>query len=143
MVQLKDRILNLLTNYIDDKRRLSLLKFEQVHPPKLNESDMIEGMMLGRNGDDQHCSSMGHISDKTYYVAMNYRQYSANLKQEYITDLSQQVYLLEQKLGRLDNCLSQLPCIQSQVLIGIFEEDKKIGELVEELEVSESTVSAQ
>ena len=139
MDNLKQNILTLLKSYSAEKKKISLLRYELQHPQQVSAEEVLESMAFAK-GEVGIQSSVGHISDKTYHIALHYQDQAAAWNQNEVLEVTSQLERIERKLYRLEHCVSQLPEEQAQIISGLFFEGKGQKTLVEELHLSESTV---
>ena len=69
-----------LEDYPAMEREIAVLQFELEHPAMVSEDEMREAMTFARG--DCVGGAKGHISDKTMYIALNYRQAAERANQE-------------------------------------------------------------
>ena len=79
-------------------------------------------------------------SDKTYYIALNYLDRTADLNAERISNITGQLRLLESRVNRLVHCVKQLRADHEQVIVGLYFDGKNIRALASEMHISERTV---
>lgn len=139
MKELREQIYDLLKKYQAEKKKAALLRFEYEHPVPITPAEML-GSMAFSKGEGGIPPSVGHISDKTYHIAMNYRKEADRLARSVATEISVQLEQLERKLYRLEYCVRQLPEEQSAVIQGLYFEGKTQKLLLEELHLSESSL---
>ena len=66
-----DRVLRVLNHYPNMIRKISILRYELEHPTTVTPEDMLEPMNYAHGDGDGVLSST--VSNKTLYIAMNYR----------------------------------------------------------------------
>lgn len=139
MENLSAKVLALLKGYAEDKKRLALLWREWGNPVTISAHEMLEAMSFSK-GTDGVKPSAGHISDKTYQIATQYREMAIQRNQKERQELLDQIERLEQKLRRIEFCVSQLQPEQAAVIRGIYFDGKGQGALIDELHLSGSTI---
>lgn len=80
------------------------------------------------------------ISDKTFYIAVNYQEKAERLNREKVTSISEELLRLEQKLSRLEYCVKKLPSSRAEVIRGLYFERKELKNLALEMHISDRTV---
>ena len=70
-VEVKSRILELLKSYPSMQQKIALLRREWENPAQVTDSEML-GAMVYSKGESGSRPTIGHISDKTYHIAVNY-----------------------------------------------------------------------
>lgn len=65
------KVLDLLKTYPDNMRKIAQLNYELAHPSQISATEMLEAMAFKKGNGERH--SVGEVSDKTLYIAMNYR----------------------------------------------------------------------
>lgn len=139
MKQICAKVLTLLQGYAEDKKKLALLWREWGNPVTISAQEMLEAMAFSR-GEDGSKPQGGHISDKTFQIAAQYREMAIQRNQEERQELLEQIERLEQKLRRIEFCVAQLQPDQATVIKGLYFEGKGQRDLVDELHLSSSTV---
>lgn len=132
-------VVRLLENYRSVQQRIAVLRYELSHPSNILPDEMLGALAYPKQGSGIR-SSAGHISDKTFYIAMNYHEKAEALNRENAASVSGQLVKLEQKIARLEHCVSQLPAAQAAVIRGIYFHGHSLKELAAELHISERTV---
>ena len=116
---MRTRVIGLLESSQERKRKIALLHYELDHVAQTSGREMIEAMSLGHGEGGGHTD--GHISDKTFYIALNYQiraeKLNANLKQE----IAEQLVELEREQKRLDYYISLLDDRQAKVIEFLYE----------------------
>ena len=138
-VEVKNRILELLKSYPSMQQKIALLRREWENPAQVTDSEML-GAMVYSKGESGSRPTIGHISDKTYHIAVNYHGQAAYQNQEQISEIASELERLEKKAYRLEYCVSQLPEEQRMVLRGLYFENMEQKALVTKLNLSDSTI---
>lgn len=108
-------VINLLETYQERKRKIALLHYELEHPARTSEAEMISAMALG-HGADGNSHTEGHISDKTFYIALNYQNRANKLNSDTKKEIVLQLVELEQVQERLEYYTSLLEKRQALVI---------------------------
>lgn len=136
--EMKLYVVRLLEAYRSDTQHIAILRYELAHPQLVLPTEMLEALALAKG--DGGKGSAGYISDKTYYIAMNYQEKTESMNQENVSSISKELRQLEQKVSRLEHCVSQLIPAQQSVIKGIYFENKGLKNLAVELHLSERTL---
>ncbi len=105
-----DKTLSMLEGYLEQQRRISALRYEFEHIDYVTEEEMIGQMALpGRPEDGGVGRSVGHISDKTMYIALNFRNQAQHLNSEEADRILEQLAPLEAEAERLEFYVGLLP----------------------------------
>ena len=100
------QILDLLKSYPDLARKVSILRYELQHLPSLSPEDMIDTMNFSHQEGTGHNS--GAVSNKTMYIALNYREQSRHANHECFDEIAMRLIPLEQEIRRLEHYVSLL-----------------------------------
>lgn len=136
--EIKLYVVRLLETYKSDMQQIAILRYELAHPQQVLSTEMLEALALAKG--DGGKGNTGYISDKTYYIAMNYQEKAESMNQENVSSISKELRQLEQKVSRLEHCVSQLIPAQQSVVRGIYFESKGLKNLATELHLSERTL---
>lgn len=97
-----------------------MLRYELEHPAQISQEEMIEAMSFARG--DGIGRADGHISNKTLYIALNYKDQADRINVETVDEVGQRLVLLEQEQERLVYYVSLLDKRQADVLrLAFFE----------------------
>ena len=136
--KLKESIIQMLENYRKYTQQIALLRYELAHHDRISADEMLEAMALSKGIGS--APAKGYISDKTYYIALNYLDRTADLNAERISSITGQLRLLETRVNRLAHCVKQLRSDHEQVIVGLYFDGKSIRALASEMHISERTV---
>ena len=131
---MKEYVMNLLDGYHRRAREIALLRYELAHPVRVTDQEMIGAMNFARQTGTGYLE--GHISDKTFYIALNYQEQASRLNDETTGELSARLIALEREQARLEYYMSLLEPRQAQILRGIYIEKKPRETVAEELGLS-------
>lgn len=84
-------------------------------------------------------STPGHISDKTLYIAMNYRQKANEVNAEISRETSTKLLELERKKNRIDYYVGMLDSRKAEVIRLCFFKGMTIEGAAENLDISAKT----
>ena len=132
-----EEIIALLKEYPELVQRRDILRYELEHPMEVSEKDMLDAMSFfhGEGG-----APVGSISNKTLYIAMNYREKAAALNSDARNDIVKRLLPLERKIAKLEFYLRMLSEREQAVIRGMYFEGKKQREIAQELELSTWTI---
>jgi len=111
---MKARVINLLETYPERMRKIALLHYELDHTAHTSGNEMIEAMALGHSESGGHTD--GRISDKTFYIALNYQNRAEKINADLKQEIVEQLVELEQKQRRLEHYVSLLEDRQASVI---------------------------
>lgn len=136
--QLKESIIHTLEHYRKYTQQIALLRYELAHYNRISSDEMLEAMALSKGTGN--APTKGHISDKTYYIALNYLDRAADLNAEHLSNITDQLRLLERRIDRLTHCVNQLRPDYEQVISGLYFSGKNLRVVASEMHISERTV---
>lgn len=136
--ELRVYIIGILGNYRKYTQKIALLRYELAHQNKISADEMLEAMALSKGTGN--APAKGHISDKTYYIALNYLDRAADLNAERISNITGQLRPLESRINRLSHCVKQLRPDHERVIVSLYFDGKNIRSLAAEMHISERTV---
>jgi len=134
---IKNYVIQELEAYPRILRQISVLRYEMEHPAHVSAQEMLDAMTYACG--DRTGSSPGHVSDKTFYIAMNYRQKAAAANSEISEEISAKLMELERKKGRIEYYVRMLDSRKANVIRLCFFEGRTIEDAAEELNISAKT----
>ena len=137
--KIREQVIDDLKQYPELKKKVILLRYEQEHPARLSDSEVIDSMALSRPVSDG-IRPAGFISDKTMRIATQFRDKKDRLNQETIMEIAQELYAVEQQLSKLEFYVSQLEEKQAEVIRKYYFERKTWGELQREMHLAPRTL---
>ena len=137
--EVREQIVKLLKSYPSMKQKIALLRHEWENPARITDDEMLEAMVFGK-GEPGSRPSIGHISDKTYHIAVNYRGQAAYQNRTQVSEIASELERMEKKVYRLEYCVSQMAEEQRQVIQGLYFENMEQKALVSRLSLSDSTI---
>ena len=108
------KVLDLLKAYPDNMRKIAQLNYELAHPSQISATEMLEAMAFKKGNSERH--SVGEVSDKTLYIAMNYRNEAFRENREVFKDYHSLLVPLERETERLRYYISLLDQRQAEVI---------------------------
>ena len=136
---IRQQVMDLLTNYREDQRKIALLRYELEHPAHITAEDMIESLAF-KHGEGQG-SAQGHISNKTMYIALNYRDKLESSNTETIDELALRLTDLERRRQRIEHYVSLLEPRDAAIIRLTYFEGLTNERIAEKLEITTRTVT--
>lgn len=99
MNETRTMVMTILTQYRETQRRIEVLRYEMAHPSDISAEDMIEALAFGHG--EHYGSAPGYISDKTLYIALNYRDKMQQANEGSQNEIAVQLSRLEKQQERL------------------------------------------
>ena len=127
--KIREQVIDDLKQYPELKKKVILLRYEQEHPAKISDSEVIDSIRPA-----------GFISDKTMRIATQFRDKKDRLNQETIMEIAQELYTVEQQISKLEFYVSQLEEKQAEVIRKYYFEGKTWGELQREMHLAPRTL---
>lgn len=137
--KIREQVIDDLKQYPELKKKVILLRYEQEHPAKISDSEVIDSMALSRPVSDG-IRPAGFISDKAMRIATQFRDKKDRLNQETIMEIAQELYTVEQQISKLEFYVSQLEEKQAEVIRKYYFEGKTWGELQREMHLAPRTL---
>lgn len=136
-INIKNYVIQELEAYPRILRQISVLRYEMEHPAHVSAQEMLDAMTYACG--DRTGSSPGHVSDKTFYIAMNYRQKAAAANSEISEEISAKLLELERKKGRIEYYVGMLDSRKANVIRLCFFDGRTIEDAAEKLNISAKT----
>lgn len=133
-VNIKSYVIQELEAYPRILRQIAVLRYEMEHPVHVSAQEMLDAMTYARG--DCTGSAPGHVSDKTFYIAMNYRQKAAVANSEISEEISAKLLELERKKSRIEYYVGMLDSRKANVIRLCFFDGRTIEDAAEELNIS-------
>ena len=137
MSSVKGYVIRELESYPWLLRQIAVLRYEMEHPVHVSAEEMVDAMNYARG--DCIRTAPGHVSDKTFYIAMNYQQKADVANNEISEEISAKLLELERKKNRIDYYVGMLNSRNASVIRLCFFEGKTIEDTAEELGISAKT----
>lgn len=134
----REQVVLLLESYHKRAKQIALLHYELEHAPGVSPEEMLGAMSFGHGDGAGH--SKGHISNKTLYIALNYREQADKLNAEEKTGLVSRLMELEQEQDRLAYYVSLLEKRQGIIIKQFYFEGRSLEEIAGKLNVALRTV---
>lgn len=130
----KEQVITLLNNYKSDCEHIALLRYEMQHPAHITPDDMISALNFSHG--DGAGTSEGYISDKTFYIAEQFRKKTTRLNSEVTHEIADRLIELEDRVRRLEYYMTFLREEERQVINECFFEDHSLQRAAETLGMS-------
>ena len=138
-MKIREQVIEDLKQYPALKKKIILLRYEQDHPARISDGEVIDSMALSRPVTDG-IRSAGFISDKTMRIATQFRDKKERLNQEAVMEIAQELHAVERQISKLEFYVSQLPPKQAEVIRKHYFEEYSWPALQKELHVSSRTL---
>ena len=122
-MKIREQVIEDLKQYPALKKKIILLRYEQDHPARISDGEVIDSMALSRPVTDG-IRSAGFISDKTMRIATQFRDKKERLNQEAVMEIAQELHAVERQISKLEFYVSQLEEKQAEVIRGYYFEGK-------------------
>ena len=126
--KIRAQVMKDLKGYPQLKKKAALLRYEQEHPARISDSEVIDSMALSAPMGSGVRRS-GFISDRTMQIAAQFRDKRERLNQETIMEIEQELHSVEFLVSRLDPR-------QAEVIRRYYFEGRTWGELQQEMHLS-------
>ena len=114
-------ILQLLKTYRERERKIAILRYELANPAKVSDIEQIEAMSYAQG--DGLGRTKGRISNKTLYIALNYKEQVNRVNAGVTNDIASRLVELENEQNRLVYYVSLLDKRSEDVLrLAFFEQ---------------------
>lgn len=141
MDEIETGVLRRLKSYPAMKRKLEQLRYELENSVTVDETDIIESLVLGAHNEGQLRCKNAHLSDKTMAIAMQYKDIRKHMENESICDIRRELRTLEAEVNRLEYYVSLLDKRGATVIRLLYFERRSWEEAGDEMRVSERTLS--
>lgn len=135
---MRTHIIALLESSQERKRKIVLLHYELDHVAQTSGREMIETMSFGHGEGGGHTD--GHISDKTFYIALNYQSRADKMNADLKKEIVEQLVELEREQERLEYYVSLLEERQATVIQLIYFKRLPLEEIASQVGVVLRTV---
>lgn len=139
-IDAREDVIALLKMYPKLQRKVRLLEYERLHPPKVSQNEVINGLALSHPLDGG-TSSAGHISDKTMQIALNFQDETDRLNYATVLEIDQELHILKNRIAKLEFYVEQLDKKQADVIRKYYFEEKTWPEIQKEMHISSRTLS--
>ncbi len=137
-VDTKTYVVGLLESYQKRSKQIDLLHYELSHPTDISENEMISALALSHA--EGGGGTVGHISDKTLYIALNYQEQIQKASGASKSEIADQLMELENIQRRLVYYVSLLDKRQAELLEHLYFEGYSQEECAAKLGIATRTV---
>lgn len=138
--EIKTYVVGLLESYQKRAKQIELLHYELSHPRHISENEMIGALALAHSDGSENGHPKGHASDKTLYIAMNYRQQAEAANKSIKNEIVTQLVELESKQERLKYYVSLLDTRKAELLSLLYFEGYPQEKCAQKLGIATRTV---
>ena len=130
---MRAHVLQLLKSYQDQEHKIALLHYELKHLANISPDGVITAMSYAHG--DSTSRRLGHICNKTLYIALNYQEQTDKLNTGTVNEIARQLMDLERVQAQLDYCISLLDRRQKQVILALYIEGLKMEGIEQRLNI--------
>lgn len=131
---IKKEVIRLLEEHTENKKKIALLRYELDHPTTVTPAEMIDAMTFTKCSGESR--SVGTVSDKTHNIATNYEIAADRLNSELMNDLVTRLFVLEQKVDKLEFYLKLLPEQEQKVIHALYFQRKSLQAVADDFQTS-------
>lgn len=132
------KVRELLDTYRDREWRIAVLRHRMKSPVMVSEDEIAEAMNFARGDGQGHTT--GRVSNKTLYIALNYKEQAERLNAEAAEDIAEELFVLEHKQERLKLYVSLLDAREGDVIARLCFQKTPAAQVAEHFEVTERTI---
>ena len=99
MEETRKMVIDLLSQFRENQRRIELLRYEMEHPVTVSGEEIIDALAFGHA--DHMEPSVGQMSNKTLYIALNYQAKTQKENEGMLNEIVVQLTKLENQQKRL------------------------------------------
>jgi len=136
--EMKNQVIDHLKSYPVLIQKRDILRYELDHPATVSNEEMLEAMSFFKGSGSG--VPLNSISDKTMYIAMNYREKANRLNAENRNDIVQRLILLEREIERMEFYVKMLSEREQAVIRKCYFEGKQQQEAAQEMGITTWTV---
>ena len=138
MTEKRAYVVQLLESSMKRAQQIALLRYELEHPAHVSPEEMIGAMSFAHG--DSSAKAMGHVSNKTLYIALNYREQTDKVNAEAMNEVAARLVKLEQEQNRLMHYVSLLDQRQERAIRLFYFDGIPWGEVAQQIGVALRTV---
>ena len=134
---IRSQVIDRLKSYPELVKKRDILRYELEHPIEVSDSEMLEAMsfLKGSGG-----ATLGGVSNKTLYIALNYHDATDRLNSDARNELVKRLLPLENEISKLEYYVKMLSEREQSILHKCFFEGKPQQDVAMELGVTAWTV---
>ena len=134
-----NKVETLLKNYREREWKIAVLQHKMKNPVKVTETEVAEAMNYA-HGDGQGYTP-GRVSNKTLYIALNYKEQAERLNTEAAESIAAELFALEHEHERLKLYISLIDKREAEVLMLLYAERESAVNVAERLGFSKRTIT--
>ena len=138
MNDIRTTVMQLLSLFRENQRKIELLRYELEHPPMVTEEEMISALSFGHG--EYTGTTSGHISDKTLYIALNYKDKIDRTTNEAVHEVARELSKLEKQQQRLLHYIGLMDEKDSEIIRMTYMDAMDTEQIAAKLGVSERTI---
>lgn len=136
--EMKNYVLNLLDNYQNCERKIAVLRYELAHPAQVTGAEQIAAMSYERSDGSGY--TKGRISNKTLYIALNYKEQAERINTELTSEIAEELFALEQQQKKLRHYIALLEKRQADIVRLVYLEKVPTGAVAERYSLTYRTI---
>ena len=130
---------DLLENYCERKWKIAVLQHKLKNPVKVTATEVAEAMNYAHGDGQGH--TPGRVSNKTLYIALNYKEQAARLNAESAESIAADLFALEHEHEQLKLYISLLAKREAEVLMLLYDEKESAVNVAARLGLSTRTIT--
>ena len=138
MNDIKTMVMSLLTQYRETQRYIEVLRYEMQHPPTISAEEIIDSLAFGHG--DHSGPTTGQISDKTFYIALNYQDKLRKTNETARNEIAIQLTKLEMQQERLRYYIGSMDEQDAELIRMTYMDGLDNEQIAQKLGVSVRTV---
>ena len=109
------------------------------NPVRVTETEVAEAMNYAHGDGQEH--TPGRVSNKTLYIALNYKEQAERLNTEAAETIAAELFVLEHEHERLKLYISLIDKREAEVLMLLYSEKESAVNVAERLGYSKRTIT--
>ena len=134
-----NKVESLLKNYREREWKIAVLQHKMKNPVRVTETEVAEAMNYA-HGDGQGYTP-GRVSNKTLYIALNYKEQAERLNTEAAESIAAELFALEHEHEQLKLYISLIDKREADVLMLLYAERESAVNVAEKLGLSKRTIT--
>ena len=114
------KVENLLKSYREREWKIAVLQHKMKNPVRVTETEVAEAMNYAHGDGQGH--TPGRVSNKTLYIALNYKEQAERLNTEAAETIAAELFVLEHEHERLKLYISLIDKREAEVLMLLYSE---------------------
>lgn len=133
------KVENLLKSYREREWKIAVLQHKMKNPVRVTETEVAEAMNYAHGDGQGH--TPGRVSNKTLYIALNYKEQAERLNTEAAETIAAELFVLEHEHERLKLYISLIDKREAEVLMLLYSEKESAVNVAERLGYSKRTIT--